>query len=123
MPRIAIVTDSTASLPVEVVEEWGIEVIPLQVVVGATVYSEGVDEGASPAMVAQALRDFTPVSTSRPSPAVMGQLYARLADDGVEEIVAIHLSAQMSGTFESAAVAARTAPVPVHAVDSLQVGP
>src|SRR5690606_40721625 len=36
MPRIAIVTDSTASLPVEVVAEWGIEAIPLQVAVGAT---------------------------------------------------------------------------------------
>lgn len=123
MPRIAIVTDSTASLPVEVVEEWGIEVIPLQVVVGATVYSEGVDEGASPAMVAQALKEFTPVSTSRPSPTVMGQLYQRLADEGYDEVVAIHLSAQISGTFDSADVASRTAPVPVHAVDSRQVGP
>src|SRR5690606_13707172 len=122
MPRIAIDTDSTASLPVEVVEEWGIEVIPLQVVVGATVYSEGVDEGASPAMVAQALKEFTPVSTSRPSPTVMGQLYQRLADEGYDEVVAIHLSPQISGTFDSADVASRTAPVPVHAVDSRQVG-
>ncbi len=123
MSRIAIVTDSTASLPVEVARQWGIEVIPLQVVIGATSYSEGVDEGASPAMVAQALREFTPVSTSRPSPAVMLELYQRLADEGVTEIVAVHLSAEMSGTFESASVASRTSPVPVHAVDSMQVGP
>jgi len=123
MPRIAIVTDSPASLPPEVAEEHGIVVVPLQVIIGATSYDEGVDEGASPAMVAQALRDFTPVSTSRPSPARMLEVYAGVAEAGYDEIVSVHLSGEMSGTFESAQLASRTAAVPVHAVDSRQVGP
>ncbi len=122
-PRIAIVTDSPASLPEEVVEEHGIFVVPLQVIIGATSYDEGVDEGASPAMVAQALREFTPVSTSRPSPARMLEIYADIAEQGYEEIVSVHLSGEMSGTFDSALVASRTAVVPVHPVDSRQVGP
>lgn len=121
--RIAIVTDSPATLPPDVVEQHGIFVVPLQVVVGATTYDEGVDEGASPAMVAQALRDFTPVSTSRPSPARMLEIYERIAAEGYDEIISVHLSGAMSGTFDSALVASRTAVVPVHPVDSRQVGP
>ena len=39
--RVAIVTDSTAYLPDEVVQEHGIRVVPLQVVIGGTSYDEG----------------------------------------------------------------------------------
>ena len=42
---VALVTDSTASLPAEAVAERGITVVPLQVVIGATAYDEGVDTG------------------------------------------------------------------------------
>jgi DegV family protein with EDD domain len=119
--KAVVVTDSTASLPPDVAEERGIIVVPLQVVIGATVYDEGPD-GATPAMVAEALKEFRPVSTSRPSPARLGEVYARAAADGAEEILSIHLSAEMSGTCESALLAGRDAPVPVTVVDSRQVG-
>lgn len=121
MRGTVIVTDSTASLPPKVAERHGIVVVPLQVVIGAKVYDEGPD-GATPELVAQALRDFVPVSTSRPAPATMLEVYRRLAGEGAEEIVSIHLSGEMSGTFESAQLAAREAGIPVHAVDSRQVG-
>jgi DegV family protein with EDD domain len=116
-----VVTDSTSSLPPEVARERGIVVVPLQVVIGATVYDEGHD-GATPDMVAQALRDFRPVSTSRPSPAYLAEVYAKAAADGAAEILSVHLSAEMSGTHESALIAARESPVPVTVVDSRQVG-
>jgi DegV family protein with EDD domain len=116
-----VVTDSTASLPPEVAEKRGIVVVPLQVVIGATVYDEGPD-GATPDMVAKALKDFRPVSTSRPAPARMAEVYAQAAAGGAEQILSIHLSAEMSGTYESAQLAAREAPVPVTVVDSRQVG-
>jgi DegV family protein with EDD domain len=119
--RIALVTDSTASLPPEVVDARGIVVVPLQVVIGAEVHDEG-SPGATPATVAQALREFRPVSTSRPAPARMREAYERAAAEGAEAIVSIHLSGDMSGTFESAQLAAREASVPVVAVDSRQVG-
>ena len=73
-------------------------------------------------MVAEALRSFTPVSTSRPTPAAMVDVYEAAVEGGAEEIVSIHLSRDMSGTFDSAEVAARDAPVPVLAVDTRQVG-
>jgi DegV family protein with EDD domain len=119
---VALVTDSTASLPAEVVAARDITVVPLQVVIGATSYDEGVEGGATPEMLAEALRAWTPVSTSRPNPDEMLEVYEQLASDGATGIVSIHLSAELSGTYESAQLAARKASVPVLAVDSRQVG-
>jgi DegV family protein with EDD domain len=121
MPRIVLVTDSTASLPPKVVAERDIVVVPLEVVIGADVFEEGAD-GATPEMVADALRAFRPVSTSRPSPSVMLEVYEQAARGGASAVVSIHLSGDMSGTFESAQLAAREASIPVTAVDTRQVG-
>ncbi|WP_210504193.1 DegV family protein [Nocardioides xinjiangensis] len=121
MPRVVVVTDSTASLPADLAEARGIRVVPLQVVIGAKVLDEGPD-GATPDVVAQALRDFVPVSTSRPAPAVFAELYRTLEAEGAEEVVSVHLSGEMSGTFESAQLATLEVGLPVHVVDSGQVG-
>ena len=118
---IAVVTDSTASLPPEVAASRGILVVPLQVVIGAEAYDEG-SEDATPERVAAALREFLPVSTSRPAPAVLLDAYERAALAGAKQIVSVHISGEMSGTFESAQLAARDAPVRVVCVDSRQVG-
>ncbi|WP_341926114.1 DegV family protein [Nocardioides psychrotolerans] len=118
---VVVVTDSTASLPAEVAAERGIIVVPLQVVIGAHAYDEGSPE-ATPERVAEALRDFRPVSTSRPAPAVMLDAYERAAAAGAKQIVSVHLSGDMSGTFESAQLAARDSPVRVVCVDSREVG-
>ena len=72
--------------------------------------------------MAAALREFLPVSTSRPAPAVMLEAYETAARTGAKQIVSVHLSGDMSGTFESAQLAARDAPVRVVCVDSRQVG-
>ncbi|MCX6395609.1 MAG: DegV family protein [Propionibacteriales bacterium] len=119
---VRLVTDSTASLTAEAAAARAITVVPLQVVIGAASYDEGVEGGVTPAMLAEALRAWTPVSTSRPNPDEMLEVYEKLAAEGATEIVSIHLSADLSGTFESAQLAARRSPVPVHAVDSRQVG-
>lgn len=122
MPRIVLVTDSTAMLPASLAEERGITVVPLQVVIGAKSYDEGVDPEATPATIAEALRSFTPVSTSRPTPAVFLEAYTRAAAQGAESVLSVHLSGEVSGTFESAQLAARDAPVPVVTVDTRQLG-
>lgn len=122
MSRIALVTDSTASLPAEVAEAHGIVVVPLQVVIGGRSYDEGVEGGATPQTVAAALREWTPVSTSRPTPAAMLDVYAKAAAAGATEVVSIHVSSELSGTYESAQLAAKEASVPVTAVDSRTLG-
>lgn len=118
---VRLVTDSTASLPPGLAEEHGITVVPLQVVIGATTYDEGAD-GATPELLAQALQEYLPVSTSRPNPDEMLEVYEGLAAEGATEIVSVHLSSELSGTYESAMLAARRASVPVITVDSRQVG-
>ncbi|MFT4298312.1 MAG: DegV family protein [Aeromicrobium sp.] len=117
---VAIVTDSTASLSPRDAADEGIEVIGLSVIVGADTLIEGVDADAE--VIATALREFVPVSTSRPNPQEFAEVYRRLADEGAKEIVSIHLSSRMSGTVDSAIFAARAAAVPVTVVDSRQVG-
>lgn len=117
---VAVVTDSTAYLPPGVAAANGISVVPMRLAVGGVSYDEG--RGITPEEVAQALRDFVPVSTSRPSPAVFNQLYAALADAGHDAIVSVHLSAQMSATLSSARLAARDAAIPVTVVDSETIG-
>lgn len=121
MARTAIVTDSTACLSPEVAQARGITVVPLQVIIGAKVYDEGA-QGATPELVAQALRDFVPVSTSRPAPTALLEVYDRLASEGAEAVLSIHISGEMSGTYESAQLAARQASVRVLPLDSRQVG-
>ena len=122
MPKVAVVTDSTATIPASVAEEHGIVVVPLQVVVGAKAYRDGVDPEASPENIAAALKGYLPVSTSRPSPAALVEVYEHAAKEGAEEIVSVHVSGEVSATFESALLAAKESPVRVHAVDSRQIG-
>lgn len=122
MSHVALVTDSTASLPPGVAERHGIIVVPLQVVIGARSYDEGVEGGATAETVAAALKEWTPVSTSRPTPAAMLEVYEQAAAAGATEILSVHLSSELSGTYESAQLAAKEAPVPVSTVDSRQLG-
>lgn len=117
---VAVVTDSTAYLPPTTVAATGVAVVPLQVVVGRQPYDEGVDIDSR--AVAAALRAWTPVTTSRPSPQVFFDTYSRLAGEGADAIVSLHISAEMSGTYESAVLAARDSPVPTSVVDSRSLG-
>lgn len=113
---VALVTDSTAYLPPHLADQTGIRVVPLQVVIGGAAYDEGVS--VDPAAVADALRRYTPVSTSRPSPQALLAAYRAAARDGAEAVLSIHLSAQVSGTVQAAELAAREAEIPVRVVDS-----
>jgi DegV family protein with EDD domain len=117
---VVVVTDSTAYLPEEIVARHGIEIVPLHVVVGGRDHVEGRDITA--AQVAEALRQYTIVTTSRPTPQAFAETYRRLADGGATAIVSIHLSSQMSGTIEAARLAAADAPVPVEVIDSETIG-
>lgn len=116
MGRVGVVTDSTAALPRAVLEKYDVTVVPLQVVLGSRIGAEGVD--VTSADVAAALSARAAVSTSRPSPQAFADAYRRLADDGVTEIVSVHISAGLSGTLDAARLAAADSPVPVSVVDS-----
>lgn len=113
---VAIVTDSTAYLPPAALRRHAITVVPLTVVLGGEALEDGTEEAA--ARLAQALRQHRPVTTSRPGPATFAAAYRAAAEAGAAAVVSVHISAEISGTYDAAVVAAREAPVPVHVVDS-----
>ncbi|MGH3098852.1 MAG: DegV family protein [Streptosporangiales bacterium] len=118
--RVAMVTDSTAYLPDETVRRYGLTVVPLRVLVDGRPGDDGTEVGA--ADVSAALRSKRKVSTSRPAPARFARAYEDAAAAGATSIVSVHVSARMSGTLDSARVAARSAAVPVEVVDSRSIG-
>ncbi|UDY24808.1 DegV family protein [Nocardioides sp. Kera G14] len=120
--RVVVVTDSTAVLPAELAAAAGIEVVALPVVIAGETHCDG-EPGTAPADIVAALMGKKDVSTSRPSPASLLELYSRLADDGASAVLAVHVTGEMSGTVESARLAARTSPIPVVTVDTRAVGP
>ncbi|MFF8974028.1 DegV family protein [Streptomyces sp. NPDC014995] len=114
--HVAIITDSTAYLPQETMERHGITAVPLTVVLGDQALEEGTE--ISTRSLAQALQKRRSVTTSRPSPQVFAETYRKVAQSGATDIVSLHLSAELSGTYDAAVVAAREAPVPVRVVDT-----
>jgi DegV family protein with EDD domain len=103
--RVAVVTDSTAYLPDGVAEALGIRVVPLRVSIGGREGVDGLDVTALD--VAKALRDKIPVTTSRPAPAQFAAAFQSCLDGGATRVVSIHLASALSGTWESAALAAQ----------------
>jgi DegV family protein with EDD domain len=102
--RVAVVTDSTADLPTGLVPA-GLRVVPLPVRLGARSGFDGVDVG--PADVAAALRAHETVTTSRPTPSAFEAAYRSAFEAGAERVVSVHLSAELSGTWDSARLAAQ----------------
>lgn len=103
--RVAVVTDSTAYLPDGLADTLGLTVIPLQVVLGGVAGAEGSD--VTPADVADALARWVPVSTSRPTPADFAGAYRSALDAGAAGVVSLHLSSELSGTWDAARLAAK----------------
>ena len=102
---VAVVTDSTAYLPPELIDQYGIEVVPLYVVLAGHSGREGCDIG--PSDVARALgARGQHVSTSRPTPGDFVAAYRRCLDAGADRLVSVHLSAELSGTVDAARLAA-----------------
>jgi DegV family protein with EDD domain len=102
---VAVVTDSTAYLPTGLAALRGIRVVPLEVRLGDRVGREGVDIDA--AAVSAALADHRTVQTSRPAPAEFVTTYRAALAQGAAGVVSVHLSGELSGTWDSARLAAQ----------------
>lgn len=117
---IRIVTDSTADLPGELVRELDLEVIPLTVRFGDEAYLDGVTLD-SDGFWAKLKESPHHPSTAQPSPGDFLEVYRRIHEAG-DEIVSIHVSSKMSGTLNSAEIAARMLPeAGISLVDSRSV--
>jgi DegV family protein with EDD domain len=117
---VAVVTDSTAYLSPGLAQTYGIHEVPLHVVLGTRSGTEGLE--VSPGDVAAALAERrVQVSTSRPTPSEFAAAYRSLGEPCV---VSVHLSAELSGTYDAALLAAAEVEadgIEVHVVDSSQL--
>jgi DegV family protein with EDD domain len=105
LAKIRVVTDSTADIPQSVRERLGIEMVPLKVHFGNEVFLDAVTiqsaEFYKKLMQSEALP-----TTSQPSPADFLEVYKKvLGEDPETEIISVHLSAALSGTYQSAVMA------------------
>jgi DegV family protein with EDD domain len=115
--KIALITDSTCDIPAEWVREYDITIIPMTIIWGNEQYLDGIDLTAE-AFYQRLLSDSGHPTTSQPAPSVFLDAYRQVVQNGAEEIVVVTISGAMSGTIESARIAAGEISIPVHVIDS-----
>jgi len=119
---VAIVTDSTASLPNRPADEHDtslLAVVPLRLLAGGQVADDGGEEAAA---VEAAVASGERLTTARPTPERFAAAYRAAADAGASAVVSVHLPGTLSGTIASAELAATGSAVPVHVVDARTIG-
>ncbi|GCF11374.1 DegV family protein [Dictyobacter arantiisoli] len=122
---IRIVTDSTADITSETAEALGISVIPLSVFFEDEAYRDNIDLDSTTFYQKLAASKELP-RTSQPSPALFQETYLRLIEQGADAILSIHVSGQLSGTYQAARTAWDSLPeeqktIPFVAMDSKNV--
>ncbi|GCE17999.1 DegV family protein [Dictyobacter kobayashii] len=112
---IRIVTDSTADMTPEMADALGITIVPLTVFFDEETYQDNIDlDNATFYQKLQASKVLP--RTSQPAPALFQEAYTRLIKEGATGILSIHLSSQLSGTYQSACTAWESLPEEVHTV-------
>ena len=115
MANIKIVTDSSITIEPEVVEEYGITIVPLSVMVDGVLYSDSELGEGDFLRLMQSSKNLP--KTSQPPVGVFAEVYEKLAADGAH-IVSIHMSHALSGTVEAARQGATLSGAEVTVIDS-----
>ncbi|MDF2947072.1 MAG: DegV protein [Bacillales bacterium] len=116
MERVKIVTDSTADIPKVVIEEFEITVVPLNIHINNETYLDGID--ITPMEFIEKMRDSKELpKTSQPSVGKFTEIYEQLGKDECD-IISIHMTSGMSGTFNSAKTAADMVNAKVYVFDT-----
>ena len=102
---LRIVMDGAGDLPPEWIEAYEIDVIPINIHFGETSFLQGVDLSNAD-FYRMADESGTIPQTAQPSPQQFVDFYKRIANKG-DTILSIHVTGKLSGTFESAELAAR----------------
>jgi DegV family protein with EDD domain len=100
MSKVAIVTDSTATIPDSLIRNLPVSVVPLQVIWGTQNYRDGVDIHSSDFYSRLKNASVLP-TTSQPAPSVFQETFQKLLDSGYD-VLAITISSRLSGTYDSA---------------------
>lgn len=119
---VRVVTDSACDLPDDLIERYGIEVVPLTIRFGHEELVDRKELSTDEFWRRLAASDVLP-ETSAPSAGAFEDAFRRLVEDGATGVICINLSSKLSATMQSAQVAAQAvqADCPVAVVDSLLV--
>ena len=108
MNKVAIVTDSSTAFPDSIAREHNLTIVPLSVLWDGNSYLDGID--ITPAEFYERLaKSETMPTTSQPSVGMFAEAFKTLIDQGYD-VLAIVISAQLSGTYQSAYQAAEEFP-------------
>lgn len=116
--KVGMCTDSNSQIPRELIERYEVEVVPITLLIDEHEYLEGVDLDADEFYAMFEDGRSPNVSTSQPSPGQFALAYEALVERGCTEILSVHVSSAVSGTLNSARLAARSLDVPVRLVDT-----
>lgn len=117
---VQVVTDSTADLPADLAARMGITVVPALVMFGSTSYREGIDL-THDEFYAKLVESKIIPTTGAPPPGVYEEVYRRLAQE-TDEILSVHLAANLSALYNVASVAAAAVSgARIALVDSQQI--
>lgn len=103
MRKIAIVTDSAADLPQDIVKELDIHMVPLGVNFSSESYLDGVDINTAEFYQKLENTDELP-TTSQATPGELQEVYTRLLKEH-DHVISIHISSKLSGTYQSSELA------------------
>jgi DegV family protein with EDD domain len=116
MSKIKIVTDSTVDFSQDQINELGITIIPLSIQIDGKTYLDGID--LSPKEFLSKMKDSEELpKTSQPAVGTFVDLYEELTSDG-SQVISIHMTSGMSGTYSTANTAANLVEGDVNVVDS-----
>lgn len=114
---IALITDSTCDIPQNLVEQYGITIIPQVVVWGDEILLDRIDIEPYDFYHRMAEDPVLP-TTTQPGPKDFERVYQNAIDQGAEQIVIYTVSSELSGTYQLAKTVGDQMSVPVHVVDS-----
>jgi DegV family protein with EDD domain len=118
--RIGLVTDSTADIPTDLREKYGIEVVPNLINIGGKSYADGVE--ITREQFYEWLPKLNPLpTTSAPSVGAFQQRYDQLLKAGAQQVLSIHPPNNLSGIFNAARLAAQEFDGRIHVLDSGQL--
>lgn len=101
---IRIATDSTCDLPSKYFEDYDITTVPINIQFGIETYEDGItiDQDTFYRKIEEL--GILP-TTSQPSAGQFEQRYRRLQGEGASDIISLHVTAKLSGTYHSAELA------------------
>lgn len=116
MSKIAIVTDSAVCLPEELIQKYGIHIVPTLVRKGQDFFKDGVEVTFQ--QVYRWLREGDRLGSSQPSVGDFFNFFSELSKKA-EAIISIVLTGELSGTYNSAVGAAKmVTDIPIQVIDS-----